>query len=186
MIEIMGRDPGSILQDFTRLAQGGANDQGGGSLAQGPDFGKRRSADGHGGKIVVGQVAIQRIRDVGQEYHPQIEGLDQCSQLLQIPGCQAGAGQHIDLTLAGSRPGTRRFSLGNQCRDDFGHGSGIAGFEATGKVGRVHGHDGHVVVLGILGAKLPHAPLDVRSLGFRKSRGEHGNESGCGFFGDGS
>ena len=51
--------------------------------AEGADVGQRRAADG-GAEPLIGDVAVERARDVGHEHGFQAEGFDEFAQLVDV------------------------------------------------------------------------------------------------------
>ena len=114
MREAMVWNPGALGQQIGGTAHRAADHQRCGSVAQGRQLIERGAADGQGVVVVVDEMAVERIGDVGQHHRAQPEAFEQILQMLDIAGGQCRAGEHIDLTRAPTGTGAGGGGLGHQ------------------------------------------------------------------------
>ena len=141
------------------------DDEGCGRLAHDLDFRTRRAADGQRRRFCFGQMAIQRIADVGHDDGAQAESLDPVLDRLDVARRQHRRSQHIDLL----RPLAGALAFRHQRLDQRLDGQRVAAFQAADVIRRIDRHHGDVGELRMRGAELAQAAANVGALRFRKA-----------------
>jgi hypothetical protein len=163
MVEAIVRHAAARLQQIGCPLQRAADDQRRRRFTERRDFAGRRSAERQRRCVLIDQMAVERVTDVGQHQRLQAEGLDPGLDRLDVAGRQHRRSEHVD--LRGRASGQTAAWCRDQRVDDRFDGQRKAGFEATGIVRGVHRHDGGCRELRMAGAELAYQPLHVAALG---------------------